>query len=102
LASSILPGITRATVLTLARKLGIQVVEERVPREMLYLADEVFFTGTAAEITPIRSVDRLVVGAGRCGPIAKRLQDAFFDVIECRVPDEHDWLTFLPGHSAGA
>jgi len=102
LVSSVLPGITRNTVLSLARKLGIPVAEERVPREMLYIADELFFTGTAAEITPIRSVDKLVVGAGRCGPITKRLQDAFFDVIECRVPDEHDWLTFLPGPPGGA
>ncbi len=102
LVSSVLPGITRNTVLNLARKLGIPVAEERVPREMLYLADELFFTGTAAEITPIRSVDKLVVGAGRCGSITKRLQDAFFDVIECRVPDEHDWLTFLPGSPGGA
>ena len=102
LVSSVLPGITRDTVVTLAQRLGIPVSEQRIPREMLYLADELFFTGTAAEITPIRSVDRLQVGAGRRGPITKRLQDAFFDVIECRVPDEHGWLTFLPTPTAGA
>jgi branched-chain amino acid aminotransferase len=102
LVSSVLPGITRDTVLVLAKRLGIPVTQERMPREMLYLADEVFFTGTAAEITPIRSVDQLQVGGGRRGPVTKRLQDAFFDVIECRVPDEHGWLTFLPAPSAGA
>ena len=68
---------------------------------MLYLADELFFTGTAAEITPIRSVDRHTVGDGPRGPVTAALQKAFFDVIECRVADEHGWLTFLPGARAG-
>lgn len=93
LVSSILAGITRDTVMHLARRLDIPVVERMLPREMLYLADEVFFTGTAAEITPIRSVDKIVVGAGRRGPVTKRLQDAFFDVIQGRVGDEFSWLT---------
>jgi branched-chain amino acid aminotransferase len=93
LVSSVLPGITRDTVITLAKRLGIKVREERMPREILYIADEVFFTGTAAEITPIRSVDKITVGAGKRGPIAAQLQTAFFDVIECRVPDEYGWLT---------
>jgi branched-chain amino acid aminotransferase len=97
LVSSVLPGITRDTVMTLARGLGIPVVQESVPREMLYLADEVFFTGTAAELTPIRSVDKITVGRGSRGPITEALQRAFFDVVECRVPDEHGWLTFVPG-----
>jgi branched-chain amino acid aminotransferase len=97
LVSSVLPGITRDTVMTLARGLGIPVVQESVPREMLYLADEVFFTGTAAELTPIRSVDKITVGRGSRGPITEALQKAFFDVVECRVPDEHGWLTFVPG-----
>ena len=97
LVSSVLPGITRDTVMTLARGLGIPVVQERVPREMLYLADEVFFTGTAAELTPIRSVDKIAVGRGSRGPVTEALQRAFFDVVECRVPDEHGWLTFVPG-----
>jgi branched-chain amino acid aminotransferase len=66
-----------------------------MPRELLYLADELFFTGTAAEITPIRSVDKIVVGKGVRGPITEALQRAFFDVIECRVPDEFGWLTFV-------
>ncbi|HWX23525.1 MAG TPA: branched-chain-amino-acid transaminase [Vicinamibacteria bacterium] len=95
LVSSILPGITRDSILALARRLGIPVREERVPREMLYIADEVFFTGTAAEITPIRSVDKIVVGKGSRGPVTEVLQRAFFDVIECRVEDEFGWLTFV-------
>jgi branched-chain amino acid aminotransferase len=95
LACSVLPGITRDSVVKLARRMGINVQEQRVPREMLYLADELFFTGTAAEISPIRSVDRIVVGRGARGPITEKLQKAFFDVIECRVPDEFGWLTFV-------
>lgn len=100
LISSILPGITRDSVLMLARRLGIPVVETRLPREMLYVADEVFFTGTAAEITPIRSVDKIVVGRGMRGPVTQALQRAFFDVVECRVPDEYGWLTFVREASA--
>jgi branched-chain amino acid aminotransferase len=96
LVSSILAGITRDSVLVLARRLGIPVQEKALPREMLYLADELFFTGTAAEITPIRSVDRQKVGKGSRGPVTAALQKAFFDVIECRVGDEHGWLTFVP------
>ena len=85
LVSSVLPGITRDSVLALARRLGIPVEEKALPREMLYLADELFFTGTAAEITPIRSVDRRTVGAGSRGPVTAALQKAFFDVIECNA-----------------
>jgi branched-chain amino acid aminotransferase len=96
LVSSVLPGITRDSVLALAHRLGIPVEEKVLPREMLYLADELFFTGTAAEITPIRSVDRHAVGAGSRGPITAALQKAFFDVIEGNVSDEHGWLTFVP------
>ena len=96
LVSSILPGITRDSVLVLARGLGIPVEEKALPREMLYLADELFFTGTAAEITPIRSVDRQKVGMGSRGPVTAALQKSFFDVIEGRVGDEHGWLTFVP------
>jgi branched-chain amino acid aminotransferase len=95
LASSVLPGITRDTILALARQKGIDVREERLLRESLYIADEVFLTGTAAEITPVRSVDKIVVGKGSRGPVTEALQKAFFDVIECRVPDEFGWLTFL-------
>jgi len=104
LVASVLPGITRDSVLTLAQKLGIAVEEKALPREMLYLADELFFTGTAAEITPIRSVDHRKVGSGTRGPVTTALQKAFFDVIECRAPDEHGWLTFVPalvGAAAG-
>lgn len=96
LVSSVLPGITRDSVLALARHLGIPVEEKVLPREMLYLADELFFTGTAAEITPIRSVDRHTVGAGSRGPITAVLQKAFFDVVEGNTSDEHGWLTFVP------
>jgi branched-chain amino acid aminotransferase len=93
LGASILPGITRDAILTLARELGILVVETLIPREMLYIADEVFFSGTAAEITPIRSVDRITVGAGRRGPIAERLQKEFFGVINGTREDTYGWLS---------
>ena len=95
LVASVLPGVTRDTVLQLARRLGVPVVEQMLPREMLYVADEVFMTGTAAEITPVRSVDKIVVGAGARGEVTEALQRAFFDVLECRVPDEYGWLTFV-------
>jgi branched-chain amino acid aminotransferase len=93
LGASVLPGITRATVFQLAQDLGIPLVESIVPREMLYIADEVFFSGTAAEITPIRSVDKIVVGKGKRGPIAEMLQKEFFAIIEGTKPDRHGWLT---------
>jgi branched-chain amino acid aminotransferase len=102
LVSSILAGITRDSVLTLARRLGIPVEERALPREMLYLADELFFTGTAAEITPIRSVDRQTIGTGARGPVTTALQKAFFDVIECRAGDDHGWLTFVPALAGAA
>jgi len=95
LVSSVLPGITRDTVIALARRQGIPVVEQTMPREMLYIADELFMTGTAAEITPVRSVDKIAIGRGARGPVTEALQRAFFDVIECRVPDEFSWLTFV-------
>jgi branched-chain amino acid aminotransferase len=102
LVSSILAGITRDSVLALARRLGIPAEEAKLPREMLYLADELFFTGTAAEITPIRSVARQKIGTGARGPVTAALQKAFFDVIECRVADEHGWLTFVPALAGAA
>lgn len=95
LVSSVLPGVTRDSVVALARRQGFPVVEEMMPREMLYIADEVFLTGTAAEITPVRSVDKIVIGRGARGPVTEAIQRAFFDVIECRVPDEFGWLTFV-------
>lgn len=93
LASSILPGVTRRCVITLAQDLGYQLREERIPREVLYIADEVFFTGTAAEITPVRSIDGIAVGAGRRGPVTARLQAEFFGLTSGQVPDRHGWLT---------
>ena len=94
-ASSILPGITRDVVITIARDLGFTVHEEMQPREALYIADEVFFTGTAAEITPIRSVDKINIGSGRRGPVTKAIQRRFFDVVNGREPDTRGWLTYV-------
>jgi branched-chain amino acid aminotransferase len=94
LASSVLPGITRDSVITLARELDYEVSEQPLAREMLYIADEVFFTGTAAEITPIRSVDRIVVGKGQPGPVTRRLQERFLAIVEGRGEDKYGWLTF--------
>lgn len=93
LHASILPGITRDCIITLCQDFGIPVIQKGVPRELLYVADEVFFTGTAAEVTPIRSIDRITVGEGRRGPITERLQTAYFDVTSGRAEDRHGWLT---------
>jgi branched-chain amino acid aminotransferase len=95
LGASVLPGITRDSIVTLAESLGIPVAEGLVPREMLYIADEVFFTGTAAEITPIRSVDRVKVGKGRRGPITELLQEEFFAIVSGKKADKFGWLTPL-------
>ena len=95
LSSSILRGITRESVITLARDMGYTVREEGIPRETLYMADEIFFSGTAAEITPIRSVDHITIGAGRRGPITEKLQQAFFGLVAGDVEDRYDWLTFV-------
>jgi branched-chain amino acid aminotransferase len=96
LGNSVLPGITRESVLQLARDLGIRIVEQVIPRELLYLADEVFFTGTAAEITPIRSVDRIQVADGLCGPITRKLQKEFYGIISGEIRDRHNWFTNVP------
>jgi branched-chain amino acid aminotransferase len=93
LANCVLPGITRHTILTLCRDMNIPVAEQVLPREMLYIANEVFFCGTAAEITPIRSVDKIKVGSGTRGPITKRLQDEFFGLTSGSKPDRYNWLT---------
>ncbi len=93
LGTSALPGITRDTAIRLARDIGIEVIEQAIPREMLYIADEVFFTGTAAEITPIRTVDRIKIGAGRRGPLTERLQKEFFSIIRGETEDHYGWLT---------
>jgi branched-chain amino acid aminotransferase len=95
LANSILPGITRDSIVTIARDMKIPVEEQLIPREMLYIADEVFFVGTASEVTPIRSVDRIQIGAGKRGPIAKRLQEEFFAIVEGRKADRHGWLSHV-------
>jgi branched-chain amino acid aminotransferase len=95
LSASILSGITRDTVITLARDQGMNVTEMNLPREALYIADEVFFVGTAAEVTPIRSIDRIVIGRGSRGPVTEALQRAFFAVVNGDVPDRHGWLTYV-------
>jgi len=91
---SILPGITRDAIITMARERGYSVEEKVIPREALYVADELFFTGTAAEVTPIRTVDHYTVGEGERGPVTEELQSAFFDVVH-GGHDPHDWLTFV-------
>jgi branched-chain amino acid aminotransferase len=93
LGASVLPGITRDSVMKLAQAQGLNVTETLVPREMLYIADEVFFCGTAAEITPVRSVDRIQIGEGKRGPITEKLQREFFGIVEGRSPDVYGWLT---------
>ncbi|MBD3258896.1 branched-chain amino acid transaminase [candidate division GN15 bacterium] len=93
--ASILPGITRRSVIRLAQDLGIKVIEQNVPREALYLADEVFFTGSAAEVTPISKIDNIQIGSGKRGPITEQLQKAFFDIVEGRAEDRHGWLTYV-------
>ncbi len=97
LGASILPGITRDSVISIAKELGIEIVETTIQRAALYLADELFFTGTAAEITPIRSVDKITVGTGKRGAVTKQLQDAFFDIIYGRrpAPNNAEWLTYV-------
>jgi branched-chain amino acid aminotransferase len=95
LAHSVLGGITRDTVIRLARERGIEVRECAIPRELLYLTDEAFFTGTAAEITPIRSVDRLPVGNGKRGPVTESLQAAFFGLFSGKTQDKWGWLDYV-------
>jgi branched-chain amino acid aminotransferase len=96
LGNSVLPGITRDAVIRLAKEMAIPVVEQLIPRELLYIADEVFFSGTAAEITPIRSVDKIRVGNGAVGPVTKALQREFFNIVNGVVPDRFHWLTPVP------
>lgn len=97
LAASILPGITRQFVITLAKDLDLELREEMLPREMLHIADEIFFTGTAAEITPVKTVDNIPVGIGERGPITKKLQDHFFGIVSGEAPDRFNWLTPVSG-----
>ena len=96
LGNSVLPGITRDSVLQIARDLDIPVSEQGIPREMLYIADEVFFTGTAAEITPVRSVDKISVGKGVVGRITQAIQAEFYGIVRGQKPDRHNWLTPVP------
>ena len=93
LGNSVLPGITRDSVLQIARDLGIKTIEQQIPRESLYIADEVFFTGTAAEVTPIRSVDKISVADGAVGPITKAIRQELFSIFDGSKPDRHNWLT---------
>lgn len=95
LSSSVLPGITRDSVITLIKEKGMRLIEETIPREMLYVSDEVFFTGSAAEITPIRSVDKIAIGTGKRGPVVKKLQDEFFAYINGEREDAYHWLTYI-------
>jgi branched-chain amino acid aminotransferase len=95
LSASVLPGITRDTVMRLLREDGVQVVEEDLPREILYVADELFFTGTATEVAPIRSVDRAMVGDGDAGPLTRQVQKRFQEIVHGEVADTHGWLTLV-------
>lgn len=95
LSSSNLKGITRDSIMKVARDLGHDVVEETISRERLYLADEVFFTGTAAEVTPIRSIDHRLVGEGKRGPICEKIQKTFFDIVEAKIEDKYAWLSYI-------
>ena len=95
MSSSNLKGITRDSIMILARDLGYEVTEEVISRERLYAADEVFFTGTAAEVTPIRSIDYRTIGIGKRGPISEKLQSAFFDIVEAKVEDKYGWLSYI-------
>jgi branched-chain amino acid aminotransferase len=92
---TLLPGITRDAVIAIARDLGVTVVEEGIPRESLYVADEVFLTGTATEVAPVRSVDKITVGSGKRGPITQQIQQKYTDIIHGKVEDTHGWLTYV-------
>jgi branched-chain amino acid aminotransferase len=95
LGASVLPGITRDSIVKVARQLDLPVIETIIPRELLYIADEVFFTGTAAEVTPIRSIDRIPVGTGHRGPLTERIQSRFFEIVQGKREDEFGWLTYV-------
>ena len=102
LASAILGGITRDSVMKIASDLGHEVREMQIPREMLYLADELFFCGTAAEITPLRSVDQIPVGTGKPGPITRAIQQQYMGIAQGTIPDRHGWLTMVPSLTASS
>jgi branched-chain amino acid aminotransferase len=100
LSSSILPGITRDSVVQICRELSIPVMETGIQRAALYVADELFFTGTAAEVTPIRSVDRITIGTGKRGPITEQIQKVFFEITAGETDPPGDWLTYVNEHKA--
>ncbi len=100
IGSGILNGITRDSVLTLGRDMGLEVIEQTIPREMLYVADELFFSGTAVEITPIRSVDRIPVGSGKPGPVTLAIQKEYMAIAKGAIPDRYGWLTYVPSEVA--
>lgn len=95
LHASVLPGITRDSIIAIARDLGFEVREELIQREALYIADELFFCGTAAEVTPITSVDRVVIGSGKCGPVSRSIQKRFFEIVNGEVADKRGWLRYI-------
>ena len=99
---TLLPGITRDSIIILARELGIEVREVAVQRELLYTADEIFLTGTASEVTPVRSVDKITVGAGRMGDVTRRIQRTFMDIVQGKAEDTHGWLTHVRAERASA
>jgi branched-chain amino acid aminotransferase len=99
---TLLPGITRDSIIRLARDAGLEVREQMLPREMLYSVDEVFLTGTASEVTPVRSVDKIVVGAGKAGEVTKQLQRTFLDLVHGKIEDRHGWLTHVRAERASA
>ena len=102
IGNSVLSGITRDCVITLARDLGFEVREQTLPRETLYIADEVFFVGTAVEVTPIRTVDKVKVGRGRRGPVTEAVQERFFQIVRGDAPDTHGWLHYVAAPAAAA
>ena len=93
--TSALDGITRATIIKLANELGYKVIEKRITRDEVYIADEAFFTGTAAEVTPIREIDNRIIGTGQRGPITEKLQSLYFDIVHGRVAEKDTWLTYV-------
>jgi hypothetical protein len=93
--ASILSGITRDSIITIAKDLKMDVRETNMQREMLYLADEIFFTGTAAEVTPVRSVDKVIIGTGMRGELTEALQERFFGLFDGSVEDRHSWLDYV-------
>jgi branched-chain amino acid aminotransferase len=98
-SASVLPGITRRSIMKIAEDMGIKVLEQNIAREQCYFADEVFFTGSAAEVTPISEIDHIKIGNGKCGPITRRLQDTFFAIVTGKAPDKHGWLTYVNEHA---